>query len=230
MAAGADGLELDVRLAADGVPVVHHDATLDRTTSASGRVAAFTSADLRRVDAGCRFSAGGAFPFRNQGVGVPTLAEVLRRYPDVPVIIEMKVNTAEMGNAVAREVRRAAAAERVCAAGYGVRSIAAARAALPEMDSSACHPEVRLALYRTWARWPVRRAAYGGYQVPESNGVTRIVSPRFIRYAHEADLKVQVWTVDEEPDMRRLLGWSVDGLISNRPDVAARVRDSFLRP
>jgi glycerophosphoryl diester phosphodiesterase len=230
MAAGADGLELDVRLAADGVPVVHHDATLDRTTSASGRVAAFTSADLRRVDAGCRFSAGGAFPFRNQGVGVPTLAEVLRRYPDVPVIIEMKVNTAQMGNAVAREVRRAAAAERVCAAGYGVRSIAAARAALPEMDSSACHPEVRLALYRTWARWPVRRAAYGGYQVPESNGVTRIVSPRFIRYAHEADLKVQVWTVDEEPDMRRLLGWSVDGLISNRPDVAARVRDSFLRP
>jgi len=230
MAAGADGLELDVRLAADGVPVVHHDATLDRTTSASGRVAAFTSADLRRVDAGCRFSAGGAFPFRNQGVGVPTLAEVLRRYPDVPVIIEMKVNTAEMGNTVAREVRRAAAAERVCAAGYGVRSIAAARAALPEMDSSACHPEVRLALYRTWARWPVRRAAYGGYQVPESNGVTRIVSPRFIRYAHEADLKVQVWTVDEEPDMRRLLGWSVDGLISNRPDVAARVRDSFLRP
>ena len=230
MAAGADGLELDVHLAADGVPVVHHDATLDRTTSASGRVAAYTAADLRRVDAGCRFRGGGAFPFRNQGIGVPTLAEVLRRYPDVPVIVEMKVNTAEMGEAVAREVRRAAAAERVCAAGYGARSIAAARAALPEMASSACHPEVRLAVYRTWARWPVRRAVYGGYQVPESNGVTRIVSPRFVRYAHEGGFKVQVWTVDEEPDMRRLLGWSVDGLISNRPDVAARVRDSFLRP
>ena len=190
----------------------------------------YTAADLRRVDAGCRFTAGGAFPFRNQGIGVPTLAEVLRRYPDVPVIVEMKVNTAEMGEAVAREVRRAAAAERVCAAGYGARSIAAARAALPEMASSACHPEVRLAVYRTWARWPVRRAVYGGYQVPESNGVTRIVSPRFVRYAHEGGFKVQVWTVDEEPDMRRLLGWSVDGLISNRPDVAARVRDSFLRP
>jgi glycerophosphoryl diester phosphodiesterase len=148
----------------------------------------------------------------------------------VPVIVEMKVNTAEMGEAVAREVRRAAAAERVCAAGYGARSIAAARAVLPEMASSACHPEVRLAVYRTWARWPVRRAAYGGYQVPESNGITRIVSPRFVRYAHEGGFKVQVWTVDEEPDMRRLLGWSVDGLISNRPDVAARVRDSFPRP
>ena len=105
MQAGADGLELDVHLSADGVPVVHHDATLDRTTSASGPVAARTAAELARVDAGCRFAAGGAFPFRNQGIGVPTLAEVLRRYPDVPVIVEMKVDSAEMGEAVAREVR-----------------------------------------------------------------------------------------------------------------------------
>jgi glycerophosphoryl diester phosphodiesterase len=227
MAAGADGLELDVHLSADGVPVVHHDATLDRTTSASGPIAAYTAADLARVDAGCRFTDGNGFPLRNQGVGVPTLAEVLRRYPDVPIIVEMKVNVAEMGNAVAREVRRAQAAERVCAAGYGTRSMAAARAALPEMASSACHPEVRVAVYRTWARWPPRNAPYGGYQVPEFSGWTRIVSPRFVRHAHEAGLKVQVWTIDAEPDMQRLLAWGVDGLITNRPDVAARIRNAF---
>lgn len=229
MAAGADGLELDVHLSADGVAVVHHDATLDRTTSASGPLRYRTAAELARVDAGCRYAAGGGFPFKDQGVGIPTLAEVLDRYPDTRIIVEMKVDAAEMGEAVAGDVRRAGAAERVCAAGYGARSTAAARAALPEMASSACHAEVRLAVYRAWARWPVRRAPYGAYQVPEQNGLVAIVTPRFIRYAHEAALKVQVWTVDEERDMRRLLEWGVDGLISNRPDVAVRVRDGSWR-
>ena len=226
--AGADGLELDVHLSADGVPVVHHDSTLDRTTSASGPLAARTAAELARVDAGCRFAGRGDFPFRQQGVGIPSLGDVLRKYPDVPIIIEMKVDSREMGEAVAREVRAAGSADRVCVAGYGARSASAARAALPDMAGSASHAEIRLAVYRTWARWPVRRARYGGYQVPELTGLLRIVSPHFIRYAHEAAFKVEVWTVDDEADMRRLLGWGVDGLISNRPDLAVRVRDSFL--
>ena len=225
--AGADGLELDVHLSADRVPVVHHDSTLDRTTSESGPLAARTAAELARVDAGCRFADRGAFPFRNQGVGIPSLRDVLRKYPDVPIIIEMKVDSREMGEAVAREVRAAGAAGRVCAAGYGARSAAATRAALPDMACSASHAEVRLAVYRTWARWPVRSARYDGYQVPELTGLRRIVSPRFIRYAHGAGFKVQVWTVDEETDMRRLLAWGVDGLISNRPDLAALVRNTW---
>lgn len=226
MRVGADGLELDVHLSADGVPVVHHDTTLDRTTSASGPVAARTAAELARVDAGYQFAGRGDFPFRRQGVGIPLLSDVLRMYPDVPLIVEMKVDSRDMGEAVAREVRAAGAADRVCAAGSGARSAAAARAALPEMACSASRPEARLAVYRALAGWPVRRTRYGGYQVPERTSLLRVVSPRFVRYAHEADVKVQVWTVDDEADMRRLLSWGVDGLISDRPDLAVAVRDT----
>jgi glycerophosphoryl diester phosphodiesterase len=225
IAAGADGLEFDVHLSSDGIPVVHHDDTLDRTTSGTGPIAAHTAAELARIDAGCRFLQGDSFPFRGQGIGIPTLADVLRRFPDALIIVEMKIDSLRMGEAVARTVRAAGAAERVCAAGYGLRSAAAARAALPEMASSACHREVTWALYRSWARVPVRRAPYGGYQVPECAAGHRIVSPRFVRQAHDAGLKVQVWTVDEEPDMRRLLSWGVDGLISNRPDLAVHLRN-----
>ena len=130
MAAGADGLELDVHLSQDGVVVVHHDDTLDRTTDGTGMLAARTAAELARVDAGCRYVSAGAHPFRNQGVGIPTLRDVFRRYPDTRIIIEMKVDSREMGEAVAREVRSAGAVERVCAAGYGAFSAAGARAAL----------------------------------------------------------------------------------------------------
>lgn len=225
VAAGADGLELDVHLSADGIPVVCHDDTLDRTTDAAGPVAACTAAELAGVDAGYRFAADGRFPFRGQQAGIPTLAEVLSRYPSLPVIVEMKVDSAAMGEAVAAAVRAADGVDRVCAAGYGLASLRAFRRALPSAASSACHPEVQLALYRSWAGWPVRRPPYGGYQVPEHAGRIRVVSRRFVRHAHAAGLRVQVWTVDEEPDMARLLGWGVDALISNRPDLAVRVRD-----
>ncbi len=230
LAAGADGLEFDVHLSADGVPVVFHDETLDRTTNASGRLADRTAAELAEVDAAYWFTTSeGSFPFRNQGIGISTLREVLHRYPDIPVIVEMKLDHPEMGRRVADEIRLAGAVDRACGAGYGASSLHAVREALPALATSACHPEVRLALYRSWVEWPTRRAAYGGYQVPERSGLLRVVSRRFLRHAHSAGRKVDVWTVDEKADMERLLHWGVDGLISNRPNLAVQVRDEFLR-
>ncbi len=225
MAAGADGIELDVHLSRDGQVVVHHDLTLDRTTNASGPVSARTADELARVDAAFRFGAAQGYPYRGTGAGVPRLREVLARHRDARVIVEMKVDTDEMGTAVAEVVRHAGAAERICVAGFGGRALVAARRALPGVASSACHGEVRWALYRSLCRWPVRRVPYGGYQVPEVAAGHRVVSRRFIAHAHRAGLRVQVWTIDEEGDMRRLLGWGVDALISNRPDLAVRIRD-----
>jgi glycerophosphoryl diester phosphodiesterase len=229
LAAGADGLELDVHLSSDGVPVVFHDGTLERTTNVSGRIDGRTAAELSRVDAGFRWlDAVGKTPFRACGVGIPTLRDVLRRFPDVPIIIEMKVDHVEMGRAVAAEVLAASAVDRVCAASDGSRAVRAAREALPDLATSASRWDVRMALYRSWAHWPVRQTVYGGYQVPELAGTIRVVSPLFVRHAHDAGLEVQVWTVDDKGDMERLLAWGVDALISNRPDVAVSVRNRFM--
>ena len=98
---------------------------------------------------------------------------------------------------------------------------------MPELATSAHRNEVRLALYRSWIGVPPYKAAYQGYQVPEFAGHIRIVSPRFIRHAHQAGLHVQVWTVDAANDIRRFLNWKVDALISNQPDVAVAVRDAW---
>ena len=83
--------------------------------------------------------------------------------------------------------------------------------------------DVRLALYRSWIGVSPGRVPYQAFQVPEVSGRTRVVSPRFVKLAHTAGLVVQVWTVDEPDDMRRLLDWGVDGIISDRPDLAAQV-------
>jgi len=204
IALGADGIELDVHLSRDGVVVVHHDRALDRTTNLDGPIAARDAGELRRA-------------------GVPTLADVLARHRDARVIVELKVNHADLAAAAVDAVRRAGAVERVCVGSFGLGVLRAVRALEPAIATSAAREEVRWALYRSRCRWPVSRTRYDGYQIPELAGRTRVVSPRFVEDAHRAGLGVQVWTVDTEADARRLLGWGVDALITDRPDIIVPV-------
>jgi glycerophosphoryl diester phosphodiesterase len=230
LALGVDGLELDVHLSRDGVVVVHHDRRLERTTNLAGPIAERTADELSRADAGYRFRAGERFPFRGCGAGVPTLAQVLARYRDARIIIELKEDDARLARATVDAVRAAGALDRVCLGSFGRRVLRAARAIEPAIATSACREEVRWALYRSWCRWPVSRVPYTGYQVPESAGMTRVVSQRFVDAAHRAGLGVQVWTVDREDDARRLLDWGVDGLITDRPDIIGPLVKSLRTP
>lgn len=221
MALGVDGLELDVRFSRDGVVVVHHDATLSRTTDLAGAVADKTARELARANAACRFrETSSSRPWAGDGhVGIPTLADVLQRHRDTRVIIELKQNAPALADAVLAVVRQADADDRVCLGSFGWRVLRAARRIAPHVATSAAREEVRWALYRSWARWPVTHVGYSGYQVPERAGATRVVSRRFVRDAHNAGLGVQVWTVDNSDDARRLLEWGVDAIITNRPDL-----------
>ena len=215
---GADGLELDVHLSRDGVVVVHHDITLERTTNGRGPIAALTADELARLDAGWHFAG-----FRGAAGGVPALRDVLRRYPAALFIIELKVNDPVLAHRAIDEVRAAGALDRVAVGSFGTRVLRAARRYEPQILTGASREETRLALYRSWIRWPVPRPANDAFQVPEVSGLTRVVSPRFVRYAHATGVAVQVWTVNETTDMERLLDWGVDGLISDRPDRAVEV-------
>ena len=220
MAAGADGLELDVHLSRDGLVVVHHDDLLDRTTNGRGPVSALTADELARLDAGYQFTADGQFPFRGQGIGVPRLEEVVRRYPDAQLIIEMKDDTAALAEAVVAVLRKAGALERAALASFHPRPVLAARRLGDGVRTGAWRREVRMALIGSWCGLSPRNPAYVGFQIPEVAGRLRVVSPRFVRAVSRAGLSVAVWTVNEEADMRRLLEWGVTGLITDRPDIA----------
>ena len=224
VAEGADGLEMDARLSRDGEVVVCHDPTLDRTTDASGRVSGFTAAELAGVDAGYRFSTGdGTWPFRGCGIGVPTLRSVLARFPVQPLIIELKDAEVELARAAVALVREAGAVDRVCIGSFRRGVLDEVRRLEPRLATGAASDEVRWALYRSWFGLFPRRVPYRALQVPERREGQTIVTRRFVRGAHRAGAPVQVWVVNEASDIRRLLGLGVDGIITDRPDIAKNV-------
>ena len=226
---GADGLELDVHLARDGAVVVHHDETLDRTAGVARRIADATADELSRVDVGFTFQPDGAntFPYRGQGLGVPRLRDVLARYPSARCIIELKVNDPDLAHRTIDDIRAMSAIDRVALGSFYWRVLNAARAYEPRIPTGASQEETRWALYRSRLRWPLGRTRYREFQVPERLGMNRIVTPRFIAHAHRAGLPVKIWTVNTESDIRRLLEWGADAIISDRPDLAVHVRESL---
>jgi glycerophosphoryl diester phosphodiesterase len=160
------------------------------------------------------------FPLRGRGLRIPILRDVLRRYPAIPLIIELKTPEPELARRTIDEIRAAAAIDRVALGSFYWRALHAARRYEPAIRTGAAQEETRWALYRSWVRWPLGRPPYREFQVPERSGRTTIVSRRFIDHAHRAQLPVKVWTVNTEPDMRRLMDWGVDAIISDRPDLA----------
>ena len=200
---GADALELDVRLSADGVAVVIHDPTIDRTTNGTGSVAGLTLDALRRADAG-----GGA--------RIPTLRAVLESFPSIPILLEVKAPEAQA--AVATEIDRAGASDRVVIASFQHRALEQLRhgpylIGADRRDVTALYTLGRLHLETASPRCRC-------YAVPwRWKGKLEVPRPWFIAAATRQNRPVHVWTVDE-PEIANLL-WQrgACGIITNRPGV-----------
>jgi glycerophosphoryl diester phosphodiesterase len=211
---GVDALEFDVRVTADGVPVVHHDPTLDRTTDAAGPLRARTLAVLRTCDAGARFSPDGgrSHPFRGQAVRVPTLDEVLGAFPAVPLLIELKEAAAALP---ARAVLdRHGASERVVVASFVDEAVAPFRGTAYRTGASQ-RDAVRL-LHSTLLGRPARPTYAAASLPPRWHGVP-LPMGGFARALRAAGVPLHVWTVDDPAEARRLWAAGVSGIISNDP-------------
>ena len=219
---GADAFELDVRLTADGVPVVFHDATLDRTSDRRGSLGALSLAELRTVDAGARFTlhGGGSYPFRGGGVRVPTLVEVLRGFPEMPVMVEVKEPAAQ--EAVRQVILEEGAVERCVLASEHHAALQVFRE--PPFAIAASGGEIG-AFYRAVL---LRRAPgavpYRLLSVPERYGGLRVPTRSFVAAARRLHCPVHVWTINDPAVARRLWGVGVCGIVTNFPDriLAAR--------
>ncbi len=224
---GADALELDVHMTRDGEIVVFHDPTLDRTTDGSGPIAARTLEELRRLDAGYRFTPDGGqtYPFRGQGVTIPTLAEVFTRFPETRINIEIKDSTPAREQRVWELIQQHQAEDRVMVGSFADASLRRFRALSGgRVATSAGAGEVRNFLLAALSHTTrMLRPAYDALQVPDTYGWIRVVSRTSVEAAHRLGLDVHVWTIDDPAAMEQLLHLGVDGLMSDRPDILAGV-------
>src|SRR5262249_21595897 len=199
---GADALELDLQTTSDGEIVAIHDPTVDRTTDGTGPVSAYTLDELRRLDAGYRFTPddGQSFPFRAQGLTIPTLREVFVQFLHATRInIDMKESTPARERRLWDLIQEFDAYDRVGAACEDVAAIMRfRRLSGGRVATAAASAEARTFLFAAWGRatrW--LRVPYDALQIPETHWGIRVVSPTLIAAAHRRGLAVHVWTVDE---------------------------------
>jgi glycerophosphoryl diester phosphodiesterase len=218
---GADVLEMDIHSTRDGMLVVIHDDTVDRTTDGSGRVQDFTFEALQELDAGYNWSPDGGvtFPYRGQGIQVPSLEEVLRNYPEFRLNIEIKQEVPSIGQPLCDLLQEYRLADRALVASFSQRAMNDFRAVCPEVATSAVENEVILFFaFKTLLLAPTYSPTAYALQVPENRFNIQVLTEGFIRTAHSRGMQVHAWTINEPADMRRLLDLGVDGIITDYPD------------
>ena len=217
---GVDGLECDVQLSRDGEAVIIHDPTLQRTTNGTGAVRDFTADELAQMDAAAQFGAERGWPYRGQGIGIPTLRAVLSRYRDLPLIVEIKGDQPEVADRALALIRDAKADDRVIMAGFSHAVVAHIRRVAPHLATSASRPEVQSARLRSWLWMKPRLTGFRVLQVPFRFRGRQVLTRSYVRAAQRAGVPVHSWIVDRPEDLQRIIGWGVTGLISDRPDLA----------
>lgn len=210
---GADGIELDVQLTADGQVVVIHDETVDRTTNGTGAVAERTLAELHRLDAS---SGMGAYA----GTQIPTLDEVFAAFAPGMMTFNVELKNLidfypGMERAVLDVIAAHGLAERVLISSFNHYSLKTVQ----QIDRAA---RVGLlfaeGLYLPWEY----AAEFGAVAIHPHWSFLRV--PGVVEYAHAAGIAVNPWTVNTEADLARVIGAGVDAVITNHPDLAVRVR------
>jgi glycerophosphoryl diester phosphodiesterase len=225
-ALGVDMLEMDLQLSSDGELVVIHDTSLERTTNGEGPVATRSLDQLQALDAGYRWTADGgeSYPYRGQGIRIPSFAEVLERLPDIPKVIEIKVPDVGMEAQLCAVLSANDQRERVIVGSFYERSLQLFREQCPGVATSAGPTSVRMLVALNWlGLGSLLSPSYQALQIPEQHSGLRIASAALLQTAQARGLNVQLWTINEQPAMRRLLDLGAQGLITDYPDRALQL-------
>jgi len=218
---GVDILEMDVYGTKDGELVLMHDSTVERVTNGSGPVQDFTLAELKKLDAGYNWTddGGQSFPFRGQGIVIPTLEEVFKAFSDVRMSIEIKQVEPSITKTLCRLIRDYKKTGQVVVGSFYSAAIEEFRRICPEVATSASKPEIQLfcGLLQNGSELNYMPPAHV-FQIPERKGGVSIAAENFVNTAHKYNIDVHVYTINDVNSMRRIIEMGVDGIITDYPD------------
>ncbi len=230
VALSVDVLEFDVRPTVDNHIVVIHDATVDRTSNGSGRVDQLTLVELKGLDFAYHFIPPDANEpeLRGTGITIPTLTEVFDRFPNYLFNIEIKPDSIEFARHVVKLIQQRKMTEQVLLGSFHEHVMQALRSEFPGIAYIATRDEIRTLITLnkiglTWLHNPKATA----YEVPARRKNIEIVTPEFMKAAHKLNQKVVVWTINDSTEMHRLLKLGIDGIVTDRPDIFARVLKQY---
>ncbi len=213
---GYQYFETDVRISRDGVVVVFHDKTLDRTTNATGLVSDWLFEDLRHLDAAWDFGADEGYPLRGSGIGIASLDELFSTFPDVHINIDLKGKGLEWP--VAEIIRDHGRQERTLIGSFVDRRIARFRRVTAGEVATSAGPSAVSAMWTASRRGRTIERPVVAYQVPFNYRSLR-VDQKYVDAIHDSGAQIHCWTVNVAEDMHRLLDMGVDGIVTDRPDV-----------
>jgi glycerophosphoryl diester phosphodiesterase len=222
---GVDMLDLDVNMTQDGVLVVVHDDSVDRTTNGKGKIKDLTLEQVQKLDAGWYWPQESLETdphlFRGQGIRIPTLEEVFKAFPKMPMTIEIKQDEPSIAQPFCEMLRKYNMTDKVIIPSFRERAILDFRAACPEVMTAMTESEVRNLIFfgDLVGRAPQARAL----QVPTTAGPIQVVTPGFVSFATARSWVVQPWTINDESEMRNLIQMGVHGINTDRPDVLMKV-------
>ncbi len=223
---GVDVLEMDVHITKDGVLVLMHDEAVDRTTDGTGEIESMTLAEIKQLDAGYDWTPdeGSTFPFRGQGVTVPTMEEVFQAFADKRMTIEIKKTNASMIKPFCGLIRKYDMQDKVLVASFYDDKLKEFRIECPEVATSSAKNETTIFVLSSKAFLAgFNSPKFLSLQVPEESGGITVMTEAFVKASHSRGLAVEVWTINDADTMQKLINWGVDGIITDRPDIMMEV-------
>ena len=215
---GADIMEIDVRLSRDGHVVVFHDERVERTCNAQGRVADFTLAQLKQLDAAYHFVDPHGQHYRDKGTRVLSLAELFELLPGTPINIDIKDNSHIAAEAVARTIEHADRCSTVNVGSFHAPALNHFRQLLPQVTTAATQSEVAQLYFKRGLYTAVK---FEFLQIPLSYMGIPLATSSFISHAKQRDIKAVYWTINDRKTMQRLINRGVSGIVTDRVDIAA---------
>lgn len=229
---GADGIEFDVRLSRDGVPVVIHDATLKRTGRVDQPVSALTAAELREIDVGSWFDARAQSAETFAGERLPTLTQVFELFaPNNGLLyIELKCDAGEgavLAAAVVKLCRESPLKNRIVVESFDLTAIAEIKKIDSGIRTAALFEPKLSQPISTIRRHKMIEAArnVGADEIALHH---TLAGPGIIEKAIQQGLAVVVWTVDQTEWISRARSLGVKALIANNPATMVHQRDSVV--